>query len=87
MNKITKLSIAALGLGMVLALTPALRAQEAGVPNATQAPPAQDQRGMMGTDMQGMMRMMAQMREMMDQCSRMMQSMTNPPSAPAPDHR
>jgi|tagenome__1003787_1003787.scaffolds.fasta_scaffold20936966_3 hypothetical protein len=77
MNKIKKLTIAALGLGIVLALSPVLRAQEADAPTTPEVPRAHDQGGMMGTDMQGMqdmMRMMRRMSQMMEQCSRMMQN-------------
>jgi protein CpxP len=41
--------------------------------------------GMMGGDMQGMMRMMGQMNEMMDACNKMMQSMAGKPGAAPTD--
>ena len=74
-------------LGIAFALSPALRAQETPQAPGAQAPGTQDHRGMMGSDMQGMMRMMGQMSEMMDQCNRMMQGKIDRKDAPTPDQR
>jgi hypothetical protein len=79
-----KLSLALLAATMVFAGTPALRAQEA--PAAAPSPPGMSDHGrMMGGDMNAMMKMMGQMGAMMDQCSRMMQSMNDRPAPKSPD--
>jgi len=87
MNRTTKFSVAMLALGVALALSPALRAQETPQAPGAQTPGTQEHGGMMGNDMQGMMKMMGQMSQMMDQCSRMMQGKTERQGAPTPDQR
>ena len=69
MTKIATLSLAL--LGGILALTPAVRAQET---STTPKPPAASDHGMMGGDTRGMMNMMGEMNKMMENCNRMMQT-------------
>jgi periplasmic protein CpxP/Spy len=75
MRNATKVYIAMLTLAMGLALSPALRAQETPGSAAPQNPGISNHDRMMGDGTNGMM--MGQMSQMMDQCSRMMQSMTD----------
>ena len=71
MNKIALLSLSLLAAGSGLVIAPAVRAEE---PAASTAPKssAPGDHGMMGGDMQGMMKKMARMNDMMDKCDRMM---------------
>jgi hypothetical protein len=83
MKKYTTVSFVVLAVSVGLALTPAVRAQDAAPP---QKPPAAN--GMMGGDMQGMMKMMGQMHQMMENCNRMMQSKDDPQkNAPEKDRK
>jgi hypothetical protein len=79
MSKIT-LSVAVLAVATAFAIS-SLPAQETPGSATPQRPGMMDQGGMMGGDMSGMMSMM----RMMDQCSRMMQSMLDRPGPKAPD--
>ena len=73
-----KSSLMILVATIVLALSPALRAQEAPAPAAPN-PGTSDHGGMMGHDMKG------RMSGMMEQCSRMMQSMNDRGAPKNPD--
>ena len=74
MRRITKLALAASAVAAGLALSPALRAEDG---SGAQQP------GMMQHG--GMTNMMGQMNQMMDQCSRMMQSLNDRPAPKSPD--
>ena len=78
MRKTTKLSIAVLAAAIGFGLSPALHAQEAPGSAAPQNPGMSDHGRMMGNEMPGMMKMM-------DECSRMMQSMNDRRGSPSPD--
>ena len=71
MTKLATLSLGTLAAGVVFALTPLVHAQ--GTPPAPTPPPAVSDHGKMGGDMKGMMNMMGQMSQMMENCNRMMQ--------------
>jgi hypothetical protein len=71
MRKTTKLSIAVLAAAIGFGLSPAL-------PAAPQNPGMSDHDRMMGNEMRGMPKMM-------DECSRMMQSMNDRRGATSPD--
>lgn len=77
MKRIVTLSLASTALGLVVAASPALHAQDRPGGGASQTPGVVDHGGMAGGDMGGMMKMMGQM---MEQCSRMMQSMNAQPA-------
>jgi hypothetical protein len=78
MRNTTKLSIAVLAAAIGFTLSPALRAQEAPGSAAPQNPGISDHGGMMRNEMPGMMKMM-------DECSRMMQSMNDRRGSTSPD--
>jgi hypothetical protein len=78
MRKTTKLSIAVLAAAIGFGLSPALHAQEAPGSAAPQNPGMSDHDRMMGKEMRGMTKMM-------DECSRMMQSMSDRRGSPSPD--
>jgi hypothetical protein len=78
MRKTTKLSIAVLAAAIGFGLSPALHAQEAPGSAAPQNPGMSDHDRMMGNEMRGMPKMM-------DECSRMMQSMSDRRGSPSPD--
>ena len=74
MKKIAILSLALLATGVGMSLPGTVRAED-----QPSAPPSQnstpkDHDGMMGGDMQGMMKMMGQMTKMMEKCDQMMQT-------------
>jgi periplasmic protein CpxP/Spy len=71
----TKLPITVLAVAMGLALSSALRAQDTPGSAAPPSPGMSNHERMMGNDTNRMM--MGQMSQMMDQCSRMMQSMSD----------
>jgi hypothetical protein len=80
MRRSTKAGLALFAIGTALVASPALYAQ------STQANPPTGQgmmgqgtgQGMMGGDMAGMMKMMGQMGQMMEACSKMMQGSASP---------
>ena len=76
MKRITKLALAASAVVAGLALSPALRAQDAS---------GAQQSGMMQHG--GMTNMMGRMNQMMDQCSRMMQITNDRPAPKSPDQQ
>jgi len=78
MRNTTKLSIAVLAAAIGFGLSPALHAQEAPSSSAPQNPVMSDHDRMMGNEMRGMTKMM-------DECSRMMQSMNDRRGATSPD--
>ena len=78
MRNTTKLSIAVLAAAIGFTLSPALRAQEAPSSAAPQNPGMSDHDRMMSNEMPGMMKMM-------DECSRMMQSMNDRRGSTSPD--
>jgi len=78
MRNTTKLSIAVLAAAIGFGLSPALHAQEAPGPATPQNPGMSNHDRMMGNEMRGMTKMM-------DECSRMMQSMNDRRGAPSPD--
>lgn len=80
MKRIMTLSLAGAALGLAVAASPALYAQDRPGGGAPQTPGVMDHGGMAGGDMGGMMKMMGQMSQMMEQCSRMMQSMNSQPA-------
>ena len=77
MRNATTLSIAMLAAAIGFTLAPALRAQEAPGSAGPQTRGMSDHGRMMNNDMRRMM--------MMDECSRMMQSMNERRSSPSPD--
>ena len=78
MRNTTRLSIAVLAAAIGFGLSPALHAQEAPGPATPQNPGMSNHDRMMGNEMRGMTKMM-------DECSRMMQSMNDRRGAPSPD--
>jgi hypothetical protein len=78
MRNTTKLSIAVLAAAIGFGLSPALHAQEAPGSAAPQNPGMSDHDRMMGNEINGMTKMM-------DECSRMMQSMNDRRGSPSPD--
>jgi hypothetical protein len=82
MRKPTKVTFAALALGVGLVAGPALYAQTTQAPSAapTERGGSHMDRGMMSDDMMGMM---AQMRQMMDACNKMMASKQDQSPTPA----
>ena len=78
MRNTTKLSIAVLAAAIGFGLSPALHAQEAPGPATPQNPGVSNHDRMMGNEMRGMTKMM-------DECSRMMQSMNDRRGATSPD--
>jgi hypothetical protein len=78
MRNTTKLSIAVLAAAIGFGLSPALHAQEAPGSAASPRPGMSDHDRMMSNEMPGMMKMM-------DECSRMMQSMNDRRGSPSPD--
>jgi hypothetical protein len=74
----TKLSIAMLATAIGFTLSPALHAQEAPSSGAPQNPGMSHHDRMMGNEIHGMTKMM-------DECSRMMESMNDRRGSPSPD--
>lgn len=69
MKKIAILSLALLALGVGMSLPVTVRAEDQPTaPNSA----SKNHDGMMGGDMQGMMKMMGQMTKMMEKCDHMM---------------
>ena len=78
MRNTTRLTIAVLAAAIGFGLSPALHAQETPGPATPQNPDMSDHGRMMGNEMPSMMKMM-------DECSRMMQSMNDRRGATSPD--
>ena len=78
MRKTTRLAIAMLVAAIGFGLSPALHAHEAPGPATPQNPRMSNHDRMMGNEMRGMTKMM-------DECSRMMQSMNDRRGATSPD--
>lgn len=74
MKKIAILSLALLVTGFGMSLPGMVRAQDRPAAPSTQNAAPKDHEGMMGGDMQGMMKMMNQMTKMMEKCDQMMQT-------------
>lgn len=85
MTPIKTITLASLALGTALAVIPALRAQDR--PAAPPTSGTMDHGAMMGGNTGGMMAMMGQMAQMMENCNRMMQNASNQPSrSPSPEN-
>lgn len=89
-RKLTAFAAAAAILAGLGTATPLLAAETAPSPPSAPAPGPGMMGGHDGMGMRGMMGPMSpdhmtQMTRMMDECSRMMQSATNTPAAPAPN--
>ena len=78
MRKTTRLALAMLVAAIGFGLSPALHAQEAPGSAASPRPGMSDHDRMMSNEMPGMMKMI-------DDCSRMMQSMNDRRGSPSPD--
>ena len=75
MKKIAILSLAVLATGVGMSLPGTVRAEDQpSAPSSQNTTAKADHDGMMGGDMQGMMKTMSQMTKMMEKCDQMMQT-------------